>query len=174
MNIWIFIYKLTRDNGILGIGPLRRIRNTVFNRMLRTNAINVDSFVRIQPLHLNPHATVDISAGLHVGRGSLIDTSGGLNFGERVTISENVLIFTHEHPIDNVPVSWRDEQVTFSRLVIGSDAWIGSGAKILASVNQIGVGAIIAAGAIVTNDVPDYAIVAGVPARIVRLRRIVG
>lgn len=55
------------------------------------------------------------------------------------------------------------------KITIGNDVWIGASTVILPSVT-IGNGAIIAAGAIVTKDVPDYAIVAGVPARIIRYR----
>ena len=52
---------------------------------------------------------------------------------------------------------------------IGNDVWIGYGARILGGI-QIGDGAIVAAGAVVTQDVPDYAIVGGVPAKIIRYR----
>ncbi|MEM7778110.1 MAG: chloramphenicol acetyltransferase [Pseudomonadota bacterium] len=52
---------------------------------------------------------------------------------------------------------------------IGHDAWIGHGAVILPGHN-VGIGAVVAAGAVVTKDVPDYAIVAGVPARVIKHR----
>ena len=52
---------------------------------------------------------------------------------------------------------------------IGNDVWIGSRATILEGVN-IGDGVVVAAGAVVTKDVPPYAIVGGVPARIIRYR----
>lgn len=54
-------------------------------------------------------------------------------------------------------------------VIIGNDVWIGSGSTIIAGV-KIGDGAIIAAGAVVNRDVPPYAIVGGVPARIIRYR----
>lgn len=56
-----------------------------------------------------------------------------------------------------------------SPIVIGNDVWIGTGAIILPEV-RIGDGAIIGAGAVVTHDVPPYAVVVGVPARILRYR----
>ncbi|MGN1275552.1 MAG: CatB-related O-acetyltransferase, partial [Floccifex sp.] len=56
-----------------------------------------------------------------------------------------------------------------SRTVIGNDVWIGNNVTILAGVS-VGDGAVLAAGAVVTKDVPPYAIVGGVPAKILRFR----
>jgi acetyltransferase-like isoleucine patch superfamily enzyme len=55
-------------------------------------------------------------------------------------------------------------------IVVGDDVWIGFGAVILESSN-IGDGAVVAAGAVVRGDVPPYAIVAGVPAKVVGSRK---
>lgn len=60
---------------------------------------------------------------------------------------------------------WRRDQ----QLTMGHDVWIGHGAVVLAG-RSIGTGAVVAAGAVVSKDVPAYAIVAGVPARIVKWR----
>ncbi len=56
------------------------------------------------------------------------------------------------------------------RLVVGNDVWIGQNALILPQVRRIGDGVVIGAGAVVTKDVPDYAVVAGNPARIIKYR----
>lgn len=60
---------------------------------------------------------------------------------------------------------WRREQ----QLTLGHDVWIGHGAVVLAG-RSVGTGAVVAAGAVVARDVPAYAIVAGVPARVVKER----
>lgn len=79
------------------------------------------------------------------------------------------------YPFAAFPDRWPDMAVSHeyqqSRgdVVIGSDVWLGSGATILSGVT-IGHGAVVAARAVVTRDVPPYAIVAGNPARIVRMR----
>ncbi len=61
--------------------------------------------------------------------------------------------------------TWRSDQ----RVVIGHDVWMGHGAIVLPGV-RIGIGAVVGAGAVVTKDVPDYAIVVGVPAKVIRFR----
>ena len=79
-------------------------------------------------------------------------------------------IFTEK---DNATsASWCDISVgihPFKRVEVGNDVWIGERAMIMGGVT-IGDGAVIGAGAIVTKDVPSYAIVVGVPARIIRYR----
>lgn len=78
------------------------------------------------------------------------DTAVGLRYVEQLKFSENMLVDGHS-------------------VVIGNDVWIGAKALLLEGV-RIGDGAVIAAGAVVTRDVPPYAIVGGVPARIIRFR----
>ena len=55
-------------------------------------------------------------------------------------------------------------------LTIGHDVWIGDRVTILSGCRRIGTGAVLAAGAVVTKDVPDYAIVGGVPAKLLKMR----
>ncbi|MEJ2705060.1 MAG: CatB-related O-acetyltransferase, partial [Sedimentisphaerales bacterium] len=62
------------------------------------------------------------------------------------------------------------ELIDRSELVIGNDVWVGQNVLILPKVRRIGDGAVIGAGAVVTKDVPDYAIVAGNPAEIKKYR----
>lgn len=78
-------------------------------------------------------------------------------------------IFTEKH--NALGVSWSQHDIVspHCRTVIGNDVWIGYRAMVKGGV-RIGDGAIIGAGAVVTKDVPDYAIVAGVPAKIIRYR----
>jgi acetyltransferase-like isoleucine patch superfamily enzyme len=90
--------------------------------------------------------------------------------GNFTMLASKVSIVGGDHRIDvpGVPMefSGREEQ---KLVIIGEDVWIGHGAIILHGV-QIGNGAIVAAGAVVTKDVPAYAIVGGVPAKIIGWR----
>jgi virginiamycin A acetyltransferase len=100
--------------------------------------------------------------------------------GRYCSFAEGVCIFNRNHPVKfksmhpfffNTALGYvRKEIVQFRELIIGNDVWIGRNALILPSVKRIGDGAVIGAGAVVTKDVPNYAIVAGNPAKIIRYR----
>jgi hypothetical protein len=90
-----------------------------------------------------------LGTGSQVSRGTKLDFSGGLTVGAEALISEEVLIYTHDHGYD--PRS----QPRSSPLCIGRGAWVGARAVVLPCVTHIGEGAVVGAGAIVTRNVPD-------------------
>lgn len=70
----------------------------------------------------------------------------------------------------NIPGAWKDGMpASKGNVVIGSDVWIGYGTTILSGVH-IGDGAVISAGSLIVENVPPYAIVGGVPGKIIRMR----
>lgn len=98
--------------------------------------------------------------------------------GEYVSIASNVILGCTQHPTHALTTSpmlyaniekLLDPKIYQAPITIGNDVWIGTRAMVKDGVN-IGDGAIIAAGAIVTKDVPPYAIVGGVPAKIIKYR----
>ena len=94
-----------------------------------------------------------------VNRNCTLDLRGGLVIGDNVSISPDVVILTAGHRIDD-----RTFPVEQKSVLIEDYVWIGTRAMVMPGVT-IGEGAVVAAGAIVTRDVPPLAIVAGVPAR---------
>lgn len=96
---------------------------------------------------------------------ALLDGRGTLEIGHDTDIAPEVMIWTMEHNPHSDSHEARAEKVT-----IGHHVWIASRAQIMPGVT-IGDGAVIAAGAIVTKDVPPLSIVAGVPAKIIGQRK---
>ena len=92
-----------------------------------------------------------------------------IKIGENCLISFNVHIRTDMHNYLDKCTNIIDQGHTEKDIVIGNGVWVGFGAQIMSGI-KIGDGAVIAAGSIVTKDVPNYAVVAGVPARIIKYR----
>jgi acetyltransferase-like isoleucine patch superfamily enzyme len=114
-------------------------------------------------------ARIEIGDGTYVGSRVVLRAGLGMQIGRHVTIASNVVLSSDPgHPLD--PLRRRVEAAPLedlTRMVIGDDVWIAEGATVLGGVS-IGDGAIVGAHAVVTKDVPAYAIVAGNPARIIK------
>lgn len=118
----------------------------------------------------------------YVSRNAIIQNT---TIGNYCSISYDLICGLGRHPVDKFstsPIFYRKENNNgisivecngdfkeYLPIVIGNDVWIGARVTILDGVN-VGNGAVIATGAVVTKDVPAYAIVAGVPAKVIRYR----
>lgn len=105
---------------------------------------------------------------LHIGKGSIIgdncilDARQGIYIGENVNLSSEVHLWTEAHDV-NDPY-FRSMPCNHGPIHIGNRVWLGSNVTVLDKVN-IGEGAVVCSGAVVTKDVEPYTIVAGIPAR---------
>ncbi|MGD8859622.1 MAG: acyltransferase [Myxococcales bacterium] len=108
-----------------------------------------------------------------IGQQCFFHSAGGLTIGARVGIGPGVRIITSAHVEAGRETPILDSPVELAEVAIGDGADLGVGAIVLPGV-RIGVGAQIGAGAVVASDVPDYAVAAGVPARVLRERKPTG
>jgi len=95
--------------------------------------------------------------------------SGIINIGCNCLIGPNVVMRTANHKFNNTEILIRLQGHSSGDIVIEDNVWIGANAVILGGI-RIKTGSIIAAGAVVTHDVPSMVIVAGVPAKIIKYR----
>jgi acetyltransferase-like isoleucine patch superfamily enzyme len=111
-----------------------------------------------------------IGARSWIGQQAFLHSAGGITVGVRVGIAPGVKILTSRHELpDDATAPIMDGALRFAPVVLGDGCDVGVGAVVLPGVT-VGRGAQVGAGAVVTHDVPDGAIVAGVPARVIGTR----
>lgn len=114
-----------------------------------------------------PHSWIRIGRDSLIGEYTVIRGQGGVTIGDRVYTSPMTQIIAVNHVFVDPTRSFIDQGITAEGICIEDDVWIGSAAVVTDGV-RIGKGSIVAAGAVVTRDVPPYTVVAGVPARVVK------
>lgn len=147
---------------------------------------------------ISPRAEVELSPLLKIGKGTQIGsfskvkaTDGPLTIGSHVTVGSNsflssdkqgviigdytmfgpnVTVVGNSYRFDRLDIPMSQQEKTSEGIKIGRDVWVGAGAIILDGVT-IGDGAIIGAGSVVTKDVLEYQIVAGIPAKQIKDRK---
>lgn len=150
---------------MMGIGqlPSRRLRTAIARRLLGLRIDRDSILYRWRDLR-NPPG-IEIGAGSVVGFWATLDGRQGIRIGENVNLSSEVALWTLQHDPDD-----REFGVRGGPIVVEDFAWISFRATILPGV-RIGRGAVVAANSVVTKDVEDFAIVGGVPAKVIGRRR---
>ena len=92
---------------------------------------------------------------------------GPVTIGNHVNLAQSITVTALNHNFDDSDKRIDEQGVSTSQVVIGDDVWIGANAVVLPGVT-IGTHSIVAAGAVVTKDVPPHSLVAGVPAKIIK------
>jgi acetyltransferase-like isoleucine patch superfamily enzyme len=113
-----------------------------------------------------------IKIGNHVGIGQFasLGGSGGLEIGDHCIIGQYFSCHPENHNFDGLNKLIKDQGTSRAAIKIGQDCWIGAKVTVLAGV-EIGAHSVIAAGSVVTKSVPEYSVVAGVPARVLKNRK---
>lgn len=112
-----------------------------------------------------------IEDNVGISANAFISVRGSLKIGGNTIMGPGVSIHAENHNFANLDIPIRKQGVTRQGIEIGEDCWIGAKAVILDGV-KIGKGVIIAAGALVNKDINDYEIVAGVPAKVIKSRKV--
>lgn len=151
--------------GNLGsMGPSSRIQRSVTIRRPGGVSIGEDTVVGVGSTMVAEHCDSFVRIGNRVVCNPCVylDFTGGLVIEDDVVLSKEVRVFTHSHGLD--PKS----KGVKTPLVIEVGAWLGQGVVVTEGVARIGRHSVVAAGAVVTKEVPPGVVVAGVPARFVK------
>lgn len=122
-----------------------------------------DTFRLFPPFYTDFGKNISIGKDVFINSGCHFQDQGGITIGDGSLIGHNVVLATINH--DLLPGQKRKNH--YAPITIGSNVWIGSNAVILPGIT-IGEWAVVAAGAVVTKDVPPYTVVGGTPAKIIR------
>lgn len=190
-GLWNKIF-IKKSKGLLFVG--KNVNLKCRGKMFFNGTALIEDGVKIDALS---KGGIEIGEGFSLGRNSIIECTGVIReLGEKLTIGKNVgiaanafismrgpviigdntifgpnvAIHAENHVFSDLNKPIRLQGATRKGITIGNDCWIGSGVKILDGVN-IGNGCIVAAGAVVNKDIPDYSVVAGVPAKVIKLRK---
>ena len=110
-----------------------------------------------------------IGTGSWIGQMCFFHSAGGIIIGKNVGIGPGVKILTSTHGEEGIEVPILHSRVDFAPVTIGDDCDLGVGSILLPGVT-LGRGVQVGAGAVVTSDLPDFGVAAGVPARVLRFR----
>lgn len=160
---WAHLIKIVNYYNYTHVQPMRKITLGPYED---TGGIapNV-SFTNPERIEIGARAAIGANCHLWAGNGS-----ARIVIGDDVLMAPEVLLVASTYRInDGQPVT--RQAMDEADIVIGDDVWIGARAIVLQGVS-IGDGAVIAAGAVVRQDVPPFAVVAGVPARVVSQRQV--
>jgi acetyltransferase-like isoleucine patch superfamily enzyme len=117
----------------------------------------------------SPHRRIILGDSVQFGKYCCIQCD--LTMGSKILVARGVAFIGRDaHRIDTVGKAiWDSGRVDALATIVEDDVWIGYNAIVLSGV-KIGRGAVVAAGSVVTKDIPRYSIVAGVPARVIGMR----
>ena len=117
-----------------------------------------------------PQSKILINNRVTINDGCYITSLFSITIGESTSIGEYTSIRDYNHKFDEVHTTIKNQDYFGAPIEIGKDCWIGRGCIILPGV-IIGDGAVIGANSVVNKDVPAYAVAAGVPAKVIKMRK---
>lgn len=185
MDIHDLLAHLNRGEAVEGGSEMHRVMHNVSQEALKlTTELNghyhtpeeirelfslligklVDkTFAMFPPFYTDCGKNISVGKNVFINSGCRFQDQGGITIGDGALIGHNVVLATLNHDIDP-----RKRSTMYpAPIVIGKNVWIGANATVVPGVS-IGDGAVIAAGAVVTKDVPANVIVGGVPAKIIK------
>ena len=125
-----------------------------------------DTFRLFPPFYTDFGKNITIGRDVFINSGCHFQDQGGIEIGDGTLIGHNVVLATINHDLNPA----KNRKNYYAPIKIGAHVWIGSNATILPGVT-IGDHAVVAAGAVVTQDVPAMTVVGGVPAKVLKVIR---
>jgi acetyltransferase-like isoleucine patch superfamily enzyme len=132
-----------------------------FNRFELGANSTIEDFCTIN----NASGNIYIGSRTRIGIGSVM--IGPVNIGDDVRLAQNIVVTALNHNYQDISIPISEQGIKVEQIYIGDETWIGANAVILPGV-FIGKHCVVAAGSVVTRNIPSYSVVAGNPARIIK------
>ena len=152
---------LVRSKFRVGNGSTVRLYPGCHCQFKGDNVIGMRSLISVLP-----KANLCLGKGVGVGSNNQIICHQKIEIQDNTILGPNVMIFDHNHQFDSL-TGVKHRQFDTGEIVIGKNTWIGASCIILKDVH-IGNNVIVAAGSVVTKNIPNNVVVAGVPAKIIK------
>lgn len=154
---------------LLFAGCSRRFKRMILKNLFKSCGKNV----KFDPSDSFSYANIKIGNNVYIGSGATFSSIKEISIGNKVMFGPNVTIMGGDHNTGEIGKYMADVKEKRPEndlpVMIDDDVWVGANVTILKGVH-IHTGAIVAAGALVVKDVPEYAIVGGVPAKLLKMR----
>jgi len=174
---WV-LFKATLSAGFNVMNAAYRLRNCKTGKMVTVkgrlkilskgkiifgDGCRIWSHIGTTQISAGPRATIEIGENTFINTGTIITSRKYIKIGKNCQIGNQVIMMDD----DFHDVNERESKSGKDNIIIGDNVWVATRAMILKGVS-IGDGAVIAAGSVVTKDVPAYTLVGGVPAKFIR------
>ena len=134
-------------------------------------SLKKDAWLSVATEDPNGEPVIVLEDNCHIGYGSILSAKNRIHLERDVLVAQQVLIVDHNHAYDDITVPIAKQGITAGgRIRIGQGSWIGRGSAIMCPRGEltIGRGCVIAVNSVVTRSIPDYCVVFGSPATIIR------
>lgn len=134
-------------------------------------SLRKDAWLNVATEDPTGEPTIVLEDNCHIGYGSILSAKNRIHLERDVLVAQQVIIVDHNHAYDALTVPIVDQGITEGgRIRIGQGCWIGHGSAIICSKGELTIGrnCVVAVNSVVTRSIPDYCVVFGSPAAIIR------
>jgi len=173
-SIWVrFFYPFSSIGRNVSFHPTSKVYRPRASRIKLGNFVSLREYAWLGVATEDPTGapTIVLDDNCHIGFGSIISAKNEIHLERDVLVGQMVLILDHNHAYEDITVPIIDQGITEGgKIRIGRGTWIGHGACIICPRGELKIGrnCVIAANSMVMRSVPDFSVVSGNPASIIR------
>jgi len=150
-----------------GMDRQRAVRISLGNGV----SLRKDAWLNVATEDPTGEPVIVLEDNCHIGYGSILSAKNLIHLERDVLVGQQVIIVDHNHAYEDITIPVIKQDITEGgRIRIGQGSWIGRGAAIICPKGELIIGrnCVIAVNSVVTRSIPDYSVVVGMPARIIR------